>query len=82
MTKYSPFFANHDRNLNLFLKSRDHSEINTVIIQADKLKQVHNNLTINIFKINEISTKNVNKKRKIAPQLKKRNKVYLLTKNL
>ena len=40
------------------------------------------NIQQRIKKIHDKSSKNVNKKKKITSQLKKKNKIYLLTKNL
>jgi hypothetical protein len=76
--KITSFFANYDREFNLFKKERKHLLAQSVIERIATLKRIHDN----ILKMQERSTKYQNKKRKTAPQLKKRNKIYLFTKNL
>ena len=77
-TKITSFFANYGRESNLFEEERKHLSAQSVIERVATLKKVRNN----ILMMQERSTKYQNKKRKTAPQLKERNKVYLLTKNL
>jgi hypothetical protein len=76
--KVTSFFANYDKELNLFKKERKHLLAQLVMKRVATLKRVHDNIS----KMQERSTKYQNKKRKTASQLKKKNKIYLLTKNL
>jgi hypothetical protein len=46
--------------------------------RVDMLKKIHQN----IAKMQQTSVRYQNKRRKMAPQLKKKDKVYLSTKNL
>jgi hypothetical protein len=82
-TGTTPFFANHGRHPNLFTRSLDsdiQTESATSSVQA--LKEVHEKSLENIAKAQSRAISYVNQKRKMAPQLKKGDKVYLLTKNL
>jgi len=75
--KVTSFFANYGREPNLFGEERKHLLAQSVIKKVATLKKVQ----INILKMQERSIKYQNKKRKTTPQLKKRDKIYLLTKN-
>jgi hypothetical protein len=77
-TKVTPFFANFGKKSNLFGRKRNHLTAQSVIKRITTLKKIHDNITSMQIK----SAKYQNKKRKMAPQLKKRDKIYLLTKNL
>ena len=77
-TKTTSYFANFGRELNLFGRSRNQMSIEFALEKKNKIKKIQNN----IFKMQEKSTTYQNKKRKMAPLLKKRNKIYLHTKNL
>jgi hypothetical protein len=78
ITKVTSFFANYNKKLNLFEKERTHLLAQSTIERIETLKKVHDNIS----KMQERSTRYQNKKRKTTPQLKERDKVYLLTKNL
>ncbi len=77
-TKVTPFFANFGKESNLFDRERKHLIAQSTIKRIATLKKVHDNIASMQIK----STKYQNKKRKMASQLKKRDKMYLLTKNL
>ena len=77
-TKISSYFANFDRESNLFKQELEHVAANLIMNRVKRLK----NIKDNIQKIQLKFEKYVNKKRKEDPQLKEENKVYLLTKNL
>jgi hypothetical protein len=82
-TGYSPFFANHSRQPNLFTRSLDSSiQTESAITSVKALKEVHQKSLNNIAKAQSRSISYVNKKQKTAPLLKEGDKVYLLTKNL
>jgi hypothetical protein len=78
ITKMTFFFANFDKESNLFGRERNHLTAQSVIERVATLKKIHDNITSMQIR----SAKYQNKKRKMAPQLKKRDKIYLLTKNL
>ena len=78
ITKTTSFFANFERESNLFERSRNLISIEATITKENTIKTIQDN----IFKMQESSIKYQNKRRKTTPQLKKGNKVYLLTKNL
>ena len=80
--KRSLFFANYEKNSNLFLKLHQYLTSNTAIVQAEHMKEIHTTLTKQIKSANTSMMKYVNQKQKTAPQLKMRDKIYLLTKNL
>lgn len=77
-TKVTPYFANYGREPNLFGRERKHLAAQSAIERVETLKKVHDN----IVNMQTRSAKYQNKKRKMAPQLKEGDKVYLLTKNL
>ncbi len=78
ITKVTPFFANFGKESNLFSQERRHLATQLVIERVATLKKVHDNIASMQIRL----AKYQNKKRKMAPQLKKGDKVYLLTKNL
>ena len=77
-TKMSSFYANFDHELNLLNYEQSKISTDTTKRQIKTLRKIHNN----IMRMQRHFFKYVNKKRKIASLLKKRNKVYLFTKNL
>ena len=77
-TKITSFFANFGKDLNLFELSRENKSAQSVIERVNTLKKIHQNITA----MQDTSAKYQNKKRKMASQLKKGDKVYLSTKNL
>ena len=77
-TKTTSYFANFERKFNLFEKSRNQISIEFALEKKKKIKKIQNN----IFKMQKKSTIYQNKKRKMTPLLKKRNKMYFHTKNL
>ena len=78
ITKVTSFFANFEKKSNLFEKSKNQISIEATITKENTIKTIQNN----ILKMQASSIIYQNKKRKTTPLLKKRNKVYLLTKNL
>ena len=82
-TGTTPFFANHGRHPNLFTRSIDSNiQTESAIASVAALKDVHQKSLDNINRAQRRAISYVNQKRKTAPQLKKGDKVYLLTKNL
>ena len=77
-TKVTSFFANFERESNLFEKPRNQVSTKVAITKGHMIKKIQKN----IQKMQKSSTTYQNKKRKKASLLKKGNKVYLLTKNL
>ena len=77
-TKVTSFFANFEKKSNLFEKSRNQIFVEATIMKEDTIKMIQDN----IFKMQASSTTYQNKKRKMTSLLKKKNKIYLLTKNL
>ena len=77
-TKITSYFANFERKLNFFERSRNQVSIESTLKKRNQIKEIQNN----IFKMQKKSTTYQNKKKKMTPLLKKKNKVYLYTKNL
>ena len=77
-TKKTSFFANFGKKSNLFEKKLQHVSAQSAMKRAKTLKEIHSN----IVRMQQKSAAYQNKKRKTMPQLKERDKVYLLTKNL
>ena len=78
MTKTSSFFVNFEKESHLFSSELLNWAAQSVIERTEILKKIHNN----IMQMQHCSADYQNKKRKITPQLKEEDKVYLLTKNL
>ena len=81
-TGVTPFFANYGKNANGFLQPREGPNADKVLVKAKELREVHKELRETIKKLNEKVRQQVNKNRKDSPQLKKGDKVYLLTRNM
>jgi len=62
-TKITPFFANFDKESNLFGQERKHLATQLAIERIATLKKIHDNITMMQIK----SIKYQNKKRKMAP---------------
>ena len=77
-TKMTLFYANFERESNLLDFRQSEILVDAAEKQIKTLRIVHNN----IMRMQQYFFKYINKKRKIAPLLKKENKIYLLTKNL
>jgi hypothetical protein len=45
ITKITLFFANYNRELNLFKKERKHFLAQLVIVKIETLKKIHNNIS-------------------------------------
>jgi len=81
-TGTSPFFANFGKDPNLFMKPYENPELDAAMIAATQLKDIHNACGDQIKAAQKRTAAYLQDKRKMAPQLKKGDKVYLLTKNL
>jgi hypothetical protein len=78
----TPYYANHGTHLHLFKRTFLGPKSAAALATADKIKKIHKILRTSLEKAQRQSISHINKKRKMAPQLKKGDKVYLLTKNL
>ena len=76
--KISFYFVNYERELNLFEQKLNYISADSIINRVKKLKNIRENIQKMHFK----SKRYVNKRRKEDSQLKEKNKVYLLIKNL
>ena len=76
--KITLFYVNYKRELNLFKYEKLKMLIKVAKNKIDKLKEIHKN----ILKMQQRFAKYINKKRKEASLVKKKNKVDLLTRNL
>ena len=76
--KISSYFVNFERELNLFEQEQQQVSTDFIMNWIKRFKNIRDN----IQKMQLKSEKYVNKKRKKDPQLKEKDKVYLLTKNL
>ena len=77
-TKISSYYVNFGKESNLFKQELKHVAADLIMNRVKRLKDIKDN----IQKMQLKSRKYVNKKRKEGSQLKEKNKVYLLTKNL
>ena len=77
-TKKTSFFANFGKKSNLFEKKLQHVSAQSAMKRVKTLKKIHSN----IVRMQQKSAVYQDKKRKTMPQLKKGDKIYLLTKNL
>ena len=76
-TKVTSFYANFERESNLSNFKQSKVLTDAAEKQIKTLQIVHNN----IMRMQQYFSKYINKKRKIASLLKKRDKIYLFTKN-
>ena len=81
-TKETPFFSNSGKNPNVFYTPLNRPNAEKALTRISDLKEVHATLHRNILRSQASITNRLAKKSKPAPQLKKGDKVYLLTKNL
>ena len=82
-TRQTPYYATHGKHPNLF-DQRLPTNINAkeATDMTNNMKKIHNELRENLEKAQQQATSYSNRRRKMAPQLKKGDKAYLLTKNL
>jgi hypothetical protein len=81
-TGQTPFYANHGKHPNLFTRTIPCIKAEAAMKTVEELQEIHEKLRDNLEIAQRNSISYVNRKRKMAPQLKKGDKVYLLTKNL
>lgn len=77
-TKISLFFANYNKKFNLFELKFCHVFAQSTMKHVKTFKNIHSN----IVRMQQKFIVYQNKKQKLMPQLKNKNKIYLLTKNL
>ena len=83
ITEQTPFFINHEYNTNLFLKSKKVIVLTEQVrLIADEMHKLHKELWIDIKFLLHCSVLYYNQHHAGALMLKKRNKVYLLQKNI
>jgi hypothetical protein len=80
-TGTTPFFANHGRHPNLFERTLPGPKAEKALANMANMKETYDKMRDKIKDAQENSIQHANKKRKTAPQLKKGDKVYLLTRN-
>ena len=80
-TKESPFFANFRQHTNIRMPSRASPNTEKVLQHDKLLRQTHMMMRHYLQDTSEKMQHQIDKKSKIAPQLKKGDKVYLLTQN-
>ena len=78
----SSVMINFKKEMNTFIMSVELLNNDKARVMTEEIKSVQKFIQEKIHTFHENSAKYINKKRKMASQLKKRNKVYLLTKNL
>ena len=81
-TKETLFFSNFGKDPNIFATPLPNPNAARAIYNSKDLAQVHNTLRSNIQQSNNRIIASRHKTNKDGPQLKKGDKVYLLTKNL
>ena len=83
ITGQTPFFTNHEYNVNLFLESKEATVLTEQVkITADKMYKLHKELKTDIKFLSHRSAFYHNQHHAGAPTLKERDKVYLLQKNI
>jgi transposase InsO family protein len=81
-TGESPFYANYGMDPNLFMEPRPGPAAKEALVKASDLKDIHQQLKQRITRSQAALVKSRFKASKTAPQLRRGDKVYLLTKNL
>ena len=83
ITRQTPFFTNHEYNVNLFLELKEVTVLTEQVkVTADKMHKLHKELQTDIEFLSHHSVFYHNQHHAGAPTLKKRDKVYLLQKNI
>ena len=83
ITKQTSFFANYEYNVNLFLESKKVTVLTEQVkITVNKMHKLHKELKTDIEFLLHCSAFYHNQYHAGAPTLKKKNKVYLLQKNI
>jgi hypothetical protein len=80
-TGKTPFFANHGRHPHLFERTLPGPKAEKALVNTANMKATYDEMRQKISSAQESSSRYANKKRKTAPQLKRGDKVYLLTSN-
>ena len=80
-TKESPFFANFGQHANIGMPSRASPNTEKALQHNKLLRQTHTMMRHYLQETSERMQHQIDKKLKMAPQLKKGDKVYLLTRN-
>ena len=81
-TGETPFFANFGKHPNLFHEPGDNNPLaEKALVQAQDMKDLHDTLRLKINQTQDKLLKTAKNQSKTAPQLKRGDKVYLLTKN-
>ena len=78
----SSAMANFEKEMNTFIMLIELLNNDKARVMTEEIKSVQKFIQEKIHTSHENSAKYINKKRKMTSQLKKKNKVYLLTKNL
>ena len=78
----SLFFANYRKNANLHLDLRIRLKAKRALVNISDIQAMHREMSKQIKARNKRTAEYSKKKRKNRPQLKERDKVYLLTKNI
>jgi hypothetical protein len=81
-TGKTPFFAYHGKHPNLFEVTYPSIKTQDALEEVERIQKTHHQLRQALKEAQSKRISYVNKKRKTAPQLKKGDKAYLLTKNL
>ena len=83
ITEQTPFFINHEYNVNLFLKSKEAIVLTEQVkVTVNEMHKLHRELKTDIEFLSHCSAFYHNQHHAGALMLKKRNKVYLLQKNI
>jgi hypothetical protein len=79
----SPFFANHGYNPTAYKQPRaDTVKAQDAIVRAERLKDLHSQLGLDLEFIEQKSTEYANKKRSQGPSLQNGDRVYLLRRHI
>jgi hypothetical protein len=81
-TGETPYYALHGKHPNLFERNFPSVKAEAATRTLEEMKEVHRKMQEIMKKKQLQQNENINKHRKTAPQLKRGDKVYLLTKNL
>ena len=81
-TQLSPFFASYRKDANLHLNLRVRPKAKKALVNALEIQAIHKEIAKQIEARNNRTATYSRKIRKNRPQLKKEDKVYLITKNI
>lgn len=81
-TNQTPYYALHGMHPNLFERNLPSVKAEAAVKTLKEMKEIYDKMTENLKMTQQRQNERTNTRRRVAPQLKRGDRVYLLTKNL